>query len=293
MLSKTQYEQLSNAGRLKVVDRGRRRTLYLGSLPQTTIDLVDPDRIVAQYIAYLHVGMVFLSTPREVLFLGLGGGAGVRSFRSSYPEIDITAVDIDPEVVEVARRYFFLEEDEQLSLVVADGRSYLNVHPDSVDMIILDVYNQDGYPSRIYTRESYKIMSRALRDGEQGDGGAGVLIMNAVGWLKGPRSRTLQIIIKTLRSVFSSVYIFEVKQSLLMRALGGGAGNNFIIVAQREGRPLSRRRLRHRAERVQRKFRCHNYVRLISSYRETPRLDEDIPLLTDEALSRGEVRLTV
>ncbi len=292
MFSRTQYERVSNAGKLKVVDRGNRRTMYLGSLPQTTIDLADPDRVVARYISYLHLGMVFRDNSREVLFLGLGGGAGVRSFRSSYPDVNITAVDVDPEVVEAARRYFFLEEDEQLSLVVDDGRSHLNLNRECFDMIVLDVYNQDGYPSRLYTRESFQQINDALRDGTDTDGDAGVLVINAVGWLKGPRSRTLQIIIKTLRAVFPSIYVFEVRQSFLFSMLGGG-GNNFIIVAQREGRPLSRRRIRHRAERVQRRFPRQNYTRLISSYREYPFLEDEVPVLTDRAVSRGEVRLTV
>lgn len=292
-MSRVQYDEVGSSGRLQVVDRAGRRTLFLGSLPQTTIDLKDPDRLVARYIAYLHLGLVFRPDSKKVLFLGLGGGAGIRSFRRSYPQVQITAVDIDPTVVEVARKFFFLQEDERLSVVVDDARHFLSVTEESFDQIILDVYNQDGYPSRMYTRESFQLMADTLRSDFQG--GAvhpGTLVMNAVGWLGGERSHTLRVIMRTLRSIFPSVYLFEVQQPLLTSLFGSG-GNNYILVATEGNRQMSLKLLRHRAEKAEEEAGASvNLRRLIANRQDLPSLD-DVPLLTDTMVQRGEIHLTV
>lgn len=293
MWERVQYDEMSSCGRLRVVDRGNQRTLYLGSLPQTTIDLREPDRLVARYIRYMHLGMVFRPDSEKVAFLGLGGGAGIRSFHQGYPEMRITAVDIDADVVDVARRYFFVEEDERLSVVVEDGRRFVTEHEAAFDQIILDAYSQDGYPSRMYTRESFQLMRHSLRDSEDEEsGGSGVLVINAVGWLKGERSYSLQVIMKTLRAVFPSVYLFEVARPFLARILGGG-GSNFILVASGDERTMSRRLLRYRAERAQRELGPPVDLRpLVPGFRPLPAL-HDVPVLTDRLLQRGQLRLTV
>lgn len=294
MFERVQYDEMSSCGRLRVVDRGSQRTLYLGSLPQTTIDLQDPDRLVARYVRYLHLGMLFRPDSERVAFLGLGGGAGIRSFHQGYPAMHITAVDIDADVVDVARRYFSVEEDERLTLVVEDGRRFVVEHEGAFDQVILDVYSQDGYPSRMYTRESFQLMCDSLRGskGEESED-SGVLVINAVGWLKGERSHSLRVIMKTLGEVFPSVYLFEVGRPLLARLFGGGGGNNFILVASGDERTLSRRLLRHRAERVGREMAPPVDLRsLLTGFRPLPPL-HNVPVLTDLLLQRGQLRLTV
>lgn len=293
MLSQIQHDEMGSSGRLQVVDRAGRRTLFLGSMAQTTIDLKDPDRLVGRYISYLHLGMVFRPDSKKVLFLGLGGGAAIRSFHSSYPEMNITAVDIDPNVVEVARKYFFLEEDKRLSVVVDDARHFLTVNEEPCDQIILDVYNQDGYPARMYTRECFRLMADRLRASlEGGTIHPGALVINVVGWVRGQRSRTLRVIVRTLQSVFPSVYLFEVQQPLLGRFLGSG-GNNFILVATQGTREMSLKLLRHRAEKaVEETGSPVNLRKLVTSRQELPPVD-NVPLLTDTRVKRGEIHLTV
>ncbi len=281
------YDSIGISGRLQVIDRGKRRTMFLGSLPQTTVDISDPDRYVGRYIPYLHAGSLFNPEPDRALFLGLGGGAGVRSFHNAYPKARINAVDVDPNVIEVARDYFFVPDD-RVSLVVEDGRRYLALNPAAFDHIVLDAYNQDGYPSRMYTRECFELIKRSLRSSEtRGRERPGVVVVNAVGWIRGNKSETVRIIIKTLSEVFPSVYLFEVAQPAWRRLLGDG--NNYVLVGSTHEAVGSARAIKYR---LMRRPANADHGWIARGFRRLPDLSE-AEVLTDDKVARGQLILTV
>ncbi|MFP4199942.1 MAG: spermidine synthase [Clostridia bacterium] len=282
------YDSVGISGRLQVIDRGNKRTMFLGSLPQTTVDLSDPDRQVGRYIPFLHAGSLFNPEPEKAMFLGLGGGAGVRSFHRTYPDCDISAVEIDENVVRVAREYFFVPGDERVSLVVEDGRRYLALNPGAYDHVILDAYNQDGYPSRLYTRECFELIQRALRSRiVEGRERPGVVVVNAVGWLWGDKSESVRIIIRTMQEVFASVHLFEVPMRFLRRMFGDG--NNFILVGTTQRRTGHKRALLHRARR---RSDMKKHVDVARRLRRIPDVSE-AEILTDDKVERGHLILTV
>ena len=281
------YDSMGISGRLQVIDRGKRRTMFLGSLPQTTVDINDPDRFVGRYIPYLHAGSLFNPEPDRALFLGLGGGAGVRSFHNAYPEVRISAVDVDPNVIEVAKEYFFVPDD-RVSLVVEDGRRYLALNPGAFDHIVLDAYNQDGYPSRMYTRECFELIKRSLRGSKvRGRERPGVVVVNAVGWMRGNKSETVRIIIKTMSDVFPSVYLFEVAQPAWRRLLGDG--NNYVLVGTTHKPVGSTRAIKYR---LIRRPANPDYAWIARGFRRLPDLSE-AEVLTDDKVARGQLILTV
>ncbi|MFO7941392.1 MAG: fused MFS/spermidine synthase [Bacillota bacterium] len=288
MSERVVYDSVGISGRLQVIDRGNKRTMFLGSLPQTTVDLSDPDRHVGRYIPYLHAGSLFNPEPDRAMFLGLGGGAGVRSFHQTYPDCELRAVEIDENVVRVAREYFFVPRDERVSLVVEDGRRYLALNPGAFDHIILDAYNQDGYPSRLYTRECFELIHRALRSRiVKARERPGVVVVNAVGWLRGDKSESVRIIIRTMEAVFASVHLFEVPMSPWRRLLGDG--NNFIMVGTTHRRTGNKRALLHRA---MRRSDMKKHIDVVRRLRRLPDVGE-AEILTDDKVERGQLILTV
>lgn len=288
MSERVVYDSVGISGRLQVIDRGNKRTMFLGSLPQTTVDLSDPDRHVGKYIPYLHAGSLFNPDPGKAMFLGLGGGAGVRSFHQTYPDCELSAVEIDENVVRVAREYFFVPRDERVSLVVEDGRRYLALNPGAFDHIILDAYNQDGYPSRLYTRECFELICRALKSRiVEARERPGVVVVNAVGWLRGDKSESVRIIIRTMQAVFASVHLFEVPMSPWRKLLGDG--NNFILVGTTHRRTGNKRALLHRAIR---RSDMKKHVDVARRLRRIPDVSE-AEILTDDKVERGQLILTV
>ena len=48
--------------------------------------------------------------PRDALLIGLAGGTVARQLTAAYGPIPIDGVEIDPEIDDVAREYFALDE---------------------------------------------------------------------------------------------------------------------------------------------------------------------------------------
>ncbi|XP_062584917.1 eEF1A lysine and N-terminal methyltransferase-like [Saccostrea cucullata] len=113
---------------------------------------IDHSYLASQYYVAMVAGLGFLKSAvnkDEKLtcsLIGLGGG-GLPNFLHQYvPQIEIDSVDIDPEIVEVARKWFGYQEDSKQRVHVADGIKFVQ---DAVregqkkDLVILDVDSKD------------------------------------------------------------------------------------------------------------------------------------------------------
>ncbi|KAG8277682.1 Methyltransferase-like protein 13 [Homalodisca vitripennis] len=90
--------------------------------------VVDVSYLACDHHKYMTMGVSMVNVadrPYDILVLGLGGGGLCTYIRNCFPTVRITAVDIDPAIYEVATKYFDLEEDEQLKVVIEDGLDYL------------------------------------------------------------------------------------------------------------------------------------------------------------------------
>jgi len=76
---------------------------------------------------------------RSVLVLGLGGGSVARLVRTIAPRARIVGVEVDPEVVAAARRWFDLDE-LGIEVVPGDAHAYLRRARRRFDAIIEDVF---------------------------------------------------------------------------------------------------------------------------------------------------------
>lgn len=92
---------------------------------------------------------------RRALVVGLGGGTIVGLLRAARPRLRIDAVEIDPLVVRVARRYFGLEvlpaaDRERLAIHTQDGAAYLGgLHLPAVGGGLWDIAFVDAYAAGV------------------------------------------------------------------------------------------------------------------------------------------------
>lgn len=151
--------------------------------------------------------------------LGLAGGTLVRQYLATYPERlepEIVGVEVDPSVVQVARRFFALD-DLPIQVEVEDGRTFLAAAADPFDVIIVDAYSTQMYiPSHMASREFFELVRDRLTAG-----GLTAMNVNATS----ADSELLRAIVNTAASVFPHVYVTK-------------AGNtwNYLVVAAK--RPL-------------------------------------------------------
>jgi predicted membrane-bound spermidine synthase len=110
--------------------------------------------------------------PRDVAILGLAGGTSARQYRAAYgDQVHITGVEIDPDVLQVANRYFHLG-DANVTQVNDDARYWLQTRGGQYDVIALDAYRQPYIPFHLTTREFFELVHQHLRPG-------GVAVVNA------------------------------------------------------------------------------------------------------------------
>ncbi len=164
---------------------------------QSEIDLDNPLTLVEPYTRAMTLGLLWQPQPRSIYLAGLGGGRLALVLYHALPDAAIYAAEIDPTIVAVARRYFGLPDDPRLTVAIEDGRVYLEQQADPHDLIMIDVFLDNGYtPYRLATQEFYALCRSRLRPG-------GVVVVNL---LAGDPFLTDKV--KTVMAVFPQVWRF-------------------------------------------------------------------------------------
>ncbi|HXN78810.1 MAG TPA: fused MFS/spermidine synthase [Candidatus Dormibacteraeota bacterium] len=141
--------------------------------------------------------------PKSVAILGLAGGTAARQYTAAFgDQVQITGVEIDPAILDVARRYFHLDEPN-VHPVVADARYWLDTHSGKFDVIALDAYQQPYIPFHLTTREFFSQVRGHLSPG-------GVAVVN-VGRTT-TDYRLVDAIASTMAAVYPSVFLVDVPE---------------------------------------------------------------------------------
>jgi spermidine synthase len=126
-----------------------------GGARQSVVWPGEPLRLEVPCTRVSMVALAFVPKPERILVVGLGGGAIPMFLRAVLPEARIDAVEVEPDVVEAAKLYCELQEDEALRVHVADGRSFIEASGPPYSLIFLDAYGPDRIPEHLATREFF------------------------------------------------------------------------------------------------------------------------------------------
>ena len=155
----------------------------------------------------------------DVGIVGLAGGTVAREILAFYKgiyDVKIDGAEIDPLIIELARRYFRLPAEVQAH--AQDGRAFLSRTEKRFDLIVTDAYRQPYIPFHLTTQEYFTIVKSRLKPG-------GICSIN-VGSTN-PKEALLSKILATMRSVFAEVFIFEVPRVTPLFA-------NYLVLASAE-----------------------------------------------------------
>jgi spermidine synthase len=100
------------------------RYLHFGSIwIQGAMRIARPFALEIEYQQQMMAPALFVPRPRHVVQLGLGAGALAKFCWRNLPRSSISVVEISPEVLAAAQRWFRLPpEDDRLTVVLADAR---------------------------------------------------------------------------------------------------------------------------------------------------------------------------
>lgn len=227
---KVLYERDSLYHHIRVVQDDTSRRLYFDESFQSEMNLKNPLEMAFLYTSYLHLGVVAHPEPSRVLFIGLGGGSAPKKFLHDYTSLKVVdVVEIDPDVVKVARRYFELPSDPKLQIFAQDGRIFVEKKAREIaagraaayDMVIIDAYNASSIPYHLTTREFVAAVRKTLSPN-------GVIVSNIIGAFAGQSSQLLRSMTRTVASVFPQVYLFPIWD---WQGKNDYSENNVILIA--------------------------------------------------------------
>ena len=166
----TLEEARSRFNHVRIGQRGSVRTMYFVGddgvqYVESRLDLGRPQSLDLDYARTMMAGFLLQPRPRRVLMIGLGGGQLSNYLFDRFPGIEIDAVDIDPEVVRLAQRWFGVPRGEPRYRVhVDDGRLFVEKAMPGVlwDMIILDAFRGVFVPYHLKTVEFYQVVLARL-----------------------------------------------------------------------------------------------------------------------------------
>ena len=127
-----------------------------GSRNQSCVDPRRPQRMVFSYTRMMMAALLLVPEPRTVLVAGLGGGTLPTALAELLPNVRIDVVEIDPRVVDAARKYFDFQETERIRVHIRDARVFVKralQQERQYDLVILDAYSGDYIPEHLMTAE--------------------------------------------------------------------------------------------------------------------------------------------
>lgn len=159
------HRRASDLGTLFVVDHHDLRHLRIGSedgMEQSVVSLVNPEHVHVEYVREAFLALAFIELPKRLLMIGLGGGVFSSRLRQAFPKTRIDAVDISPDIVDVAKTYFGVCEDTYMRIHVEDGQAFVTRTRHTYDLALLDAYSGTGVPEHLSTPEFFSSVSRRV-----------------------------------------------------------------------------------------------------------------------------------
>ena len=258
--------------RLAVVEDRDTRYLRFDNSLQSAMYVDDPFRTRFRYTDLFHLGVAYNPSARRVLYVGLGAGSSEKRLWRDFPRMQITVVELDPVVVDVARRWFALPDSPRLRVEVGDGRRFLADHRDRWDVVVVDAFFADAIPAHLVTGEFLRLLRSRLAPG-------GVVVTNVIGALEGSGSKLFRSIYKTYRQGFPTVLVHP---AVLPGDQGDESYRNLILVATDKAAP-SRSRLADRWDELRRRAPTVPDLRgPILQRRDGEIPTADVPVLTDD-----------
>jgi spermidine synthase len=143
------------------------RTIYGGGAYDGRLiaDVTETDTVLRPYaISFLH------PDPRQVLIIGLAGGAWAEVI-ANHPQVErVTVVEINPGYFAVIRRYPEVARvlfNPKIEMFVDDGRRWLVRHPERrYDLIVMDtIYSWRAHATNLLSREFMELARAHLKPG--------------------------------------------------------------------------------------------------------------------------------
>ena len=158
-----------------VIDDGKSRFLYFNvRLMQSEMSLKAPHDLAIRYTQKMMAFLLFQPRPKRIVLIGLGGGSLIKFCYQRMPGTQLTAVELDPNVIAFRDTFLMPPDDDRLQVLEADGAEFLETTEKGIDALLVDAFDKTGFAPSLANREFFDNAWAKLS-------GNGVLVINLAG----------------------------------------------------------------------------------------------------------------
>lgn len=162
-----------------------------------------PERLYFPYQQAFSLHVAFRPVVKTFLAVGVGSGTAISHVYKRHPKAKIMAVDLDREVLDVAKRYFFVPDDQRVVYVEADARSYVPRIRTRFDLIFIDVFFQERTPKTFLSPVFLQAVAERMTPG-------GVFCMNVIMRTEGEKSESFTKLCEALQLTIGPTWMLPI-----------------------------------------------------------------------------------
>lgn len=151
--------------------RNSRILSFDGKIYQSCMKLNNINGLHLGYTQAMMAGLFFIPTVKTATIMGLGAGSMTKNLLSSFPELNVHAIEYREAVVKTAKKHFHLPETDRLFIHIDDAVNHIKNTDMKSDIIFSDLYNSEGM-------EPKQVQTSYLRDCKNALNKQGVLVLN-------------------------------------------------------------------------------------------------------------------
>ena len=99
----------------------------------------------------LEIGQSKIFEMNHILILGVAGGSIVQTLIKDFSFTkNITGVELDAEVIEIANSFFNLDKVSNFKCIINDAEKFVKTSKDNYDLILIDVFKDAEMPAFLF-----------------------------------------------------------------------------------------------------------------------------------------------
>ncbi len=173
------------------------RWLHLGDKSVQALMKTDAvEQVVLPNIQALLTTLLFCPKPERLLNLGLGGASLERYIDVNWPEVQLTSVESNKKIIELAKDYFYLPE--KVDVKHKSAEQFVKANTQTYDIILADIFVAANQASCLYDERFYASISKCINE-------TGVLAINIL-----PESEEDVVnVLFPMKNYFGYLYLLE------------------------------------------------------------------------------------
>lgn len=157
-----------------IEEDGVRSLYFTRALTQSEMRVSEPAALQFAYSQRMMSFLFFVTAPRRILMLGLGGGSLLKFCHRHLADAALKSVEINADVLAFREQFLVPPDDARLRVLHGDGAAYLRDCREPQDVVVMDAFDRHGFALTVSTREFYLDVRDVLAP-------QGVMVANMVG----------------------------------------------------------------------------------------------------------------